>query len=328
MFFLPILFTLACFVASLGLCAKVYQSLLKKQVMDTPNDRSLHSLPVPRGGGLALWAALLPLWFIYLVSTHSLMAKLPLLAGALILIFISWWDDKKNLPASIRFGAHILAVAFGLSCFQENQLFFQGLLPYWLDRLAAGFAWVWFINLMNFMDGIDGITSSNTLSTALGFIIVSLLTQPDVNNIMLAAGLIGVCAGFLKWNWHPAKMFMGDVGSIPLGFLLGYLLLGLAAHGYLLIALILPLTFVADATLTLLTRMLRREKFWQPHRQHFYQKAAMAAGNHARVVMAIIPINISLIIVAVLALKLTPTALLAAPLLVAGLLWYLLRLTK
>lgn len=323
-----ILFALACFAASLGLCAVIYKILLKKQLLDTPNERSMHSVPVPRGGGLALWLALFPLWIGYLAFSGAAMQKLPLLAGAVLLFFVSWADDKKSLPAAFRFGAHILAVCLGLYGFNENQLFFQGLFPFWLDRFAAGFAWVWFINLMNFMDGIDGITSSNAITTSLGIILLGTFIPLVPENIMLAAGLIGVCAGFLKWNWHPAKMFMGDVGSVPLGFFVGYLLLTLAAQGYLLMALALPLSYVADATLTLLKRIFRREKFWQPHRQHFYQRAALAAGRHAPVVIAFILANCGLIFISLIALNITPYALLAAPLLVAALLWYLERLSK
>jgi UDP-N-acetylmuramyl pentapeptide phosphotransferase/UDP-N-acetylglucosamine-1-phosphate transferase len=112
---------------------------------------------------------------------------------------------------------------------------------------------------------------------------------------LLAAAIIGASIGFLVWNWSPARIFLGDVGSAPLGYLLGFLLLGVAARGYWKIVLILPLYFVADATITLARRVLRGERVWQAHREHFYQLAVRRGLGHAAVVERVIAANVILI---------------------------------
>jgi UDP-N-acetylmuramyl pentapeptide phosphotransferase/UDP-N-acetylglucosamine-1-phosphate transferase len=161
-------------------------------------------------------------------------------------------------------------------------------LPPLLDRAASALLWVWFINLYNFMDGIDGITVVETLGLGLGIAaVVALAGSAADGTVVLALIAAAAAAGFLRWNWHQAKLFLGDAGSVPLGFVMGWLLLGLAARGYWAPALILPLYYLADATLTLLRRIARRERFWQAHRTHFYQRAAARDGNHADVARGI-----------------------------------------
>jgi UDP-N-acetylmuramyl pentapeptide phosphotransferase/UDP-N-acetylglucosamine-1-phosphate transferase len=176
--------------------------------------------------------------------------------------------------------------------------------------------------------GIDGITGAQTIHISLGFLIITAFLPyfPDTHNT-LAACLTGASLGFLFWNWHPAKLFMGDVGSIPLGFLLGYLMMMLAIHGYLGVALVLPLYYVADASITLIRRIMEKKKFWLPHREHFYQRATLALGNPAKVTRLIIMANVGLLIIAIASITLTSWLLIFAPLLVAWLLWYLQRLS-
>jgi UDP-N-acetylmuramyl pentapeptide phosphotransferase/UDP-N-acetylglucosamine-1-phosphate transferase len=118
---------------------------------------------------------------------------------------------------------------------------------------------------------------------------------------MLATILIGACLGFLAYNWHPAKIFLGDVGSVPLGYLAGFLLLVLALEGHWQPALIIPAYYLADSGITITRRALRGEKFWQSHRQHFYQRAAQRVGRHDKVVIWLIVANIALIVAALIA---------------------------
>src|SRR5581483_10922484 len=139
-----------------------------------------------------------------------------------------------------------------------------------------------FVNLFNFMDGIDGITGVETTAIGLGTAMAAaLIGDGDRATLALCAAAAGLA--FLRWNWHPAKLFLGDVGSVPLGYLLAWLLLNLAIRGLWAPALILPLYYLADATLTLLGRAVRGERLWQAHRRHFYQRALGADGNHAAV---------------------------------------------
>jgi UDP-N-acetylmuramyl pentapeptide phosphotransferase/UDP-N-acetylglucosamine-1-phosphate transferase len=302
--------------------------LRRKLVMDMPNGRSLHALPVPRGAGIAVMAAVLPLWAFFLKDHDQISKHVVLMAGTLLLAGISWWDDKKNLPPHIRFAVHIMAVGLGLGSLTAGEFIFGGALPFWLDRLLAGLCWLWFINLTNFMDGIDGITGSNTVHLSLGFALIAVLGSfADQSDTVLAMLLLGASLGFLFWNWHPAKMFLGDVGSIPLGYLTGYLMIMLAVNGHLAIALTLPLYYIADASFTLIRRQLEGKKIWQAHREHFYQQAALAAG-HRKTVKAIIAANALLLALAALSLQTSPFVLVSAPLPVLGLIWYLKRLRQ
>jgi UDP-N-acetylmuramyl pentapeptide phosphotransferase/UDP-N-acetylglucosamine-1-phosphate transferase len=169
----------------------------------------------------------------------------------------------------------------------------QGLLPFWLDRAVAVLAWTWFINLYNFMDGIDGITGIETVCIAAGLAICGFALPQDL--VLIAASL-----GFLLWNWHPARIFLGDSGSVPLGYLLGWLLLSLAGSGHPAAALILPAYYLADATLTLLRRASRLEPVWRAHRQHFYQRAVQGGASHAAVARLVLVGDLALMAAALL----------------------------
>lgn len=315
------------------ICEVLRAHLIKAARLDQPNARSMHSIPVPRGGGLGLWLAVFPVWgfalSVLMVSAPFDIKPFMVMLGVVLLILVSWADDKKPLSPLIRFSIHIAAVLLGLYSFNSDQLVVQGLLPLWLDRLVTALAWLWFINLTNFMDGIDGITAIETAHISLGFIAVSQLSHlHSPNAAFIAPCLLGAALGFLFWNWHKAKLFLGDVGSIPLGYLLGYLLIVLAISGHLGIALTLPLYYLADATFTLFSRIFARKKFWQGHREHFYQQAALAVGRHDSVVWCVIGCNAGLFFLSVLSLDTSPWLLCAAPLLVWGLLWYLKRLSR
>jgi UDP-N-acetylmuramyl pentapeptide phosphotransferase/UDP-N-acetylglucosamine-1-phosphate transferase len=152
-----------------------------------------------------------------------------------------------------------------------------------------GLAWLWLINLTNFMDGIDGLAGAQGAAVALGYVAVMLWpfsAVPVVTpNLVLAIAMAGACLGYLIWNWHPARIFMGDAGSIPLGFLTGWLLLDLAMQGKVIAAVVLPLTFIADASVTLMRRLFAGAMPWRPHRTHFYQRA-VSGGASPRIVVA------------------------------------------
>jgi len=262
--------------------------LRKRQILDHPNERSSHSQPTPRGGGLAVTPVILLGWLVLAGLGVALSGQLIVMAGALALLVLSWRDDRASLPARVRLLVHGAAVAAGLWALPDHQFVFQGLLPFWADRLVAAILWVWFLNLFNFMDGIDGITGVETLCLSAGLMLMSPATEQS-------AVLAGAAIGFLIWNWHPAKIFLGDSGSVPLGYLLAWLLLRLAAQGLWAAALILPAYYLADATITITKRALRGEKIWQAHRQHFYQRAVQGGASHARVALLVLLSNVALI---------------------------------
>lgn len=236
--------------------------------MDSPNQRSLHQTPVPRAGGIAIMAGILP-------SSVLLPGARAATGLALILALISLEDDRRGLPTSLRLAAQIgVAVAFGLLFIPQLPLTYMA---------AAVFAIVWLCNLYNFMDGSDGLAGGMTL---IGFGIYGIAAWL-AGDRMLALMNFSVAAAafaFLLFNFHPARIFMGDSGSVPLGFLA-------AASGLIgwqrgLWPLWLPLLvfspFIVDATATLIKRALKREKIWRAHRDHYYQRVVRMGFGHSK----------------------------------------------
>ncbi|MGD9614190.1 MAG: glycosyltransferase family 4 protein [Alphaproteobacteria bacterium] len=267
--------------------------LRRAAVLDRPNERSSHEIPTPRGGGIAVVGASLAAWLILIATGTAPLSLLAVIAGAAALALISWLDDLRGLSPAVRLGAQCAAVALGLVAALPEGAVFQGWLPPALDRAAAALLWLWFVNLYNFMDGIDGMAGSEAAAIGIG---LALFAVTGVGHDPAPAAAIAAAAlGFLVWNWAPARIFLGDVGSVPLGYLLGFLLLAAATRGHWKIALILPLYFLADATITLLRRLARGERVWLPHREHFYQQAVRRGLGHEAVMRRVIAANLVLI---------------------------------
>ncbi|NQV99378.1 MAG: glycosyltransferase family 4 protein [Rhodospirillales bacterium] len=279
-----------------ALTKAVIAPLRRRALVDLPNERSSHSVATPRGGGLAVIAVILA--GIGICGGSGLLpVALSLKLGGLsfFLAALSWLDDLWDLGPLLRFGSHILAVAAALFSGLVSGPFFGGLVWPQLELVLIGIGWVWFINLFNFMDGIDGIAATETMAIGLGGLGLVVFTGGDPSVATLSLILIAAALGFLPHNWSPAKVFLGDVGSIPLGFLCAWVLLSLAADGQGAGAFILSLVFLSDATLTLFKRLLRREIIWHAHRQHFYQQAVHRGLSHAQVTTAACLANLALI---------------------------------
>jgi UDP-N-acetylmuramyl pentapeptide phosphotransferase/UDP-N-acetylglucosamine-1-phosphate transferase len=276
--------------------------LRRRGIVDRPNRRSSHSQPTPRGGGVAPVAAVLVAWA-GLTAVHRAPPALGLvLLGAVLLMAVSWIDDLRGLPPLPRLLAQAAAVALAMIALPPQARVFQGWLSGPVDRAAAALLWIWWVNLFNFMDGIDGLAGSEAAAIGLGLVLVSALADAAAPGL-LAAALAGATLAFLVWNWAPARVFLGDVGSIPLGYLSGFLLLDLAVRRGWAAALILPLYFLADATLTLARRLSRGEPVWQAHREHFYQRAVQRGLGHADVVRRVIAADVLLILCGATAAK-------------------------
>ena len=274
--------------------------LRTRGILELPNDRSLHVAPVPTGGGWAVLSTALVFW-LFLIPTLDA-AGTTLLVGILALAFISWIDDLRPMSPLYRLVAHALTVVACLAQIDsEVHILWTGL-PFWLDRVLVGLGWVWFINLFNFMDGIDGLAGIETITITLGFFIISQFIQSANNIVLLSAVLAGSAGGFLIWNWQPAKIILGDVGAIPIGFILGWVLISLALQGHLVAAVILPLYYAMDATITLVKRILGGKRFWTPHQEHFYQSPIKKGFSHSQVVLRIIPANALLVGSAILSI--------------------------
>ena len=277
-------------------------------LIDRPNDRSNHVVPTPRGGGLAPVLVLVLAGIGLGVNQPGLRLEVLLaLAGALAVM--SLVDDRRGLDPRIRFlgqsAAVGLALAFAIAAWLPIG---DGGTPAWLLWPGLALAWLWFTNVFNFMDGIDGISGIQLITLGAGIAAVLIVhhappgAQAVLSDALIGAGLMlgAGGAGFLTANWHPARVFLGDVGSIPLGFLSGAALLGLSSAGFAAAALILPAYYLVDATTTLVLRLFRGEPVTQPHRSHAYQIAVRSGLSHADVCKRVMLLNLGLVLLAVL----------------------------
>ena len=306
-------------LAFVGSCAGtrlLVTVLRRRQMFDIPHERSSHTVPVPRGGGIAVVGTVVVAW-LALCAVGILPATDVVVAlGGAGLAAVSLLDDRRGLSPSVRLLTQLLAVTAGIWVLPRGALF-QGWLPPGLDVIVAALLWVWFINLFNFMDGIDGIAGSEAAAIGIGIVVVGVFgsyvydpNRPlppfvgiagDLELVLPAAAVAAAALGFLVWNWAPARIFLGDAGSVPMGYLLGFLLCKLALRGHAGMigawqaALILPAYFLADATLTLLRRLARGERVWRAHREHFYQRAVQRGLGHAAVVRRVIAADAVLI---------------------------------
>jgi UDP-N-acetylmuramyl pentapeptide phosphotransferase/UDP-N-acetylglucosamine-1-phosphate transferase len=222
-----------------------------------------------------------------------------LMAACAGLLLVSWLDDSFGLSPVTRLLAQVLAVSLCVAQLAPDLRAIPSI-PLLLERFVEGLAWIWFINLFNFMDGIDGLAGTEAVSLSIGYVAVATLAGVTGPYTYLAMLIAAAMVGYLPWNWHPARVLMGDAGSIPLGFLTGWLMLDLAVHGLLAAAIILPIYFVADATATLVLRLWRGRAPHQSHREHFYQRATLARGSHQPVVLRVVALDLLLLALSLL----------------------------
>jgi Fuc2NAc and GlcNAc transferase len=287
-------------IAAFGLSALLTWAMrryaLARGLVDVPNSRSSHQLPTPRGGGVAIVVT-----FLLLVASLTALGRLPattsiaVLSAGSITAAIGFWDDHASLPARWRLAAHFLAATLALGILggmAELQVFGVHLAG-WPANLLGALIIVWLLNLYNFMDGIDGIAGVEAVTVCAGGAAIALVAGYPAGALMCL--LLGAaCAGFLVWNFPPARIFMGDAGSGFLGVLFGVLAIDAARHEPVLLWcwLILLGAFIIDATITLLRRLLRGERVYQAHRSHAYQHAARVWGAHRPVTVAFGLINL------------------------------------
>ncbi len=323
-----VLLIIAClaFVAAAFSVRAAIPWLQRQGSVATENERTMHKGIVPKGGGLPL--------LLSAIVAVALVARPPaldpvMLAGLAALMALSWRDDVAPLSASLRLPVHIAVASLLVLTLPAEARVFQGVLPGWLDAIVAIVALTWTMNLYNFMDGINGLAGAESIAIAAGYLLIGSITATTLPHEALAAGMLGATAGFLIWNCHEkALVFLGDVGSVPLGFLMGVLMIDLAVKGYWAAALILPAYFLADATMTLAMRAARAEKFWEAHKTHFYQRAAQRLGSHLLVVAAVSIANLLLVSAALLSLTAPLQGLAIAAAVTATLLFTLDRAAK
>lgn len=261
---------------------------LQRKIFDIPNERSSHTKPTPRGGGLIICIVCLSIFLTYcfLFQINFFWAYF---AGATIVALISWLDDLYSISSVWRFLCHSLAailVVWSLGFWDSVYIPFAGTFQFGQIGQVITFFWiVWMINAYNFMDGIDGIAGAQALTAGIGWLIIGILL--GIEHTSFYGGVIAFSSlGFLIHNWQPAKIFMGDIGSAFLGYSFAVLpLLALKEtdkEQFLLpvIAVTLVLLFVFDSLITLFKRIFKREKIWQAHREHIYQRLIISGFSH------------------------------------------------
>lgn len=322
------------FLASAACCAAlivVLRPVLERYALARVTGRSSHQKPTPQGGGIAVITATLVLSLLVLaagasVGSGAVTAFVPAALAALLLAAVGIVDDIRTLQPLPRLLLQVLAVGLVVAALPD-QARIVPLLPASLERALLVLAGVWFVNLVNFMDGIDWMTVAEVVPVTLYLVVIGLQGGLPAHATVVAVALCGAMLGFAPFNQPVARLFLGDVGSLPIGLLLGWLLLLLATQGHVAAAILLPLYYLADATITLLRRLRAGEKVWQAHRSHFYQRA-LGRFTVRQIVGHVFVVNLMLgslatATVVVPSPVLTGSALVAGGLLVAALLYRL-----
>lgn len=272
---------------------------IRRNILDIPNERSSHVIPIPRGGGVAFASV-----FLLIISAIALIGALPsnyclaLGGGGLVIMLTGWIDDRVNLSIIARLTAQAAAALWAMGWIWGREglltlceLDILGIIAFMVVFISI----MWMINLFNFMDGIDGLAASEAIvvCASAGFIMIF---QGYYEMGTVSIILAGSVAGFIIWNWPPARIFMGDAGSGFLGYIIAVLVLLSARSGFLPLEtwMLLLVIFIVDATGTLITRIIRGQQWWQAHREHVYQKAVRSGCTHLQVTVFVIVFNLAL----------------------------------
>jgi UDP-N-acetylmuramyl pentapeptide phosphotransferase/UDP-N-acetylglucosamine-1-phosphate transferase len=269
---------------------------LQRYALARPNARSSHRIPTPQGAGIAVIAATLAVSGTAAVVL-GLSAPVVLFGATIFIALVGMADDVKSIPVGRRLLLQAAAVAAILIVAPAN-LRIVPACPLAIERAILLLAVLWFVNLVNFMDGLDLMTVAEVVPVSAAMVLLGWSGTYPPTPALVAAALCGAMLGFAPFNRPTAKVFLGDVGSLPIGLLLGWCLLQLAWHQQLIAALLLPLYYLADATITLFRRIARREPFWAAHRSHYYQRATDNGFTVPRVVAEVFGLNLVLALLA------------------------------
>ena len=269
---------------------------LARYMLAQPSARSSHHRPTPQGGGIAVvLAVLVAVWVSFSLGLLQNEASqlLVVTAATTLLALVGAIDDIRSLPAAARLAMQCIAVGAVITALPSD----VHILPQVsssIERAGVFVIGVWLVNLVNFMDGIDWMTVAEVVPVTTAILALGLGGIIGALPTVIAAALLGAILGFAPFNRPVAKVFLGDVGSLPIGLLLGWILLQLAGNGHLAAAVILPLYYLADATITLVGRIVRGEPIWQAHRAHFYQRATDRGFAVREVITRVFLLNFTL----------------------------------
>lgn len=303
--------------------------LLARHALAKPNVRSSHSIPTPQGGGIAVVTATLLLaagaaiWVFPVAADTSQLAAVFVAVAGLAAVGVT--DDMRSLQPIPRLILQAAAVAIVVYTI-PTEIRIAPSVPWWLDRVIVLVGGVWLVNAVNFMDGIDWMTVAEIVPVTAALALFGLIGALPPDATMVAIALCGAMVGFAPFNRPVAKLFLGDVGSLPIGLMLTWFLALLAGRGHLGAALLLPLYYLADATITLLRRFANGQPVTQAHRSHFYQRAFDGGLSVHQIVARVFATNVALATLAALSvlcrsLGVTIAALVAGVAIVGALLW-------
>ncbi|HEX3505327.1 MAG TPA: glycosyltransferase family 4 protein [Xanthobacteraceae bacterium] len=279
----------------------VLRPLFKRYALARPNARSSHTVPTRQGGGIAVIGAtmIVSVGMLYSASAETGTIPLAVVFSAVILIAIVGIiaDIHPNyvVPRFLLQAIAVLLVIFAL----PDELRVAPFLPWWIERALLVLGTLWFVNLVNFMDGLDWMTVAEVVPVSAGLAAIGLSEALPPWTIVVSLALCGATIGFAFFNRPVARLFLGDVGSLPIGLILAWLLILVAGKGDWIAALLLPLYYLADSTITLLRRIMNGEKVWQAHRSHFYQRATDHGLTVIQIVRRVFLINLLLAALAV-----------------------------
>jgi UDP-N-acetylmuramyl pentapeptide phosphotransferase/UDP-N-acetylglucosamine-1-phosphate transferase len=298
--------------------------LLQRYALARPNARSSHRIPTPQGAGIAVISATLAVasgW----AAWAGVAVPPALVVATIVIALVGFADDIMSLPVLVRLVLQAACVGAVVLAAPETARIVPAL-PLALERGLILLAGIWFVNLVNFMDGLDLMTVAEVVPVTAALLLLGWIGDLAPPAVLIAAALCGAMLGFAPFNKPVARVFLGDVGSLPIGLLLGWCLLELAWRGQPAAALLLPGYYLADSTITLFRRIARREQFWSAHRSHFYQRATDNGFSVRAVIGEVFTLNLVLAGLAVVAARaaattVTAIALLAGAIAVGFVLW-------
>jgi UDP-N-acetylmuramyl pentapeptide phosphotransferase/UDP-N-acetylglucosamine-1-phosphate transferase len=278
---------------------------LQRIALAKPNARSSHTVPTPQGGGIAVIAATIMAaggaLSLSASAASAAASLLPLLFAVIVIAAVGAADDIRPIGVAPRFFLQAFSVALVIFAL-PNELRIAPFLPVPIERLLLTVGGLWFVNLVNFMDGLDWMTVAEVVPITAALAIFGAFGLLPATEMIISLALCGAMMGFAYFNRPVAKLFLGDVGSLPIGLLLGWLLVQLADRGGFAAAILLPLYYLADATITLVRRLINGDKVWQAHRSHFYQRATDRGFTVSQVVAHVFGVNVALAVLALFTL--------------------------
>jgi UDP-N-acetylmuramyl pentapeptide phosphotransferase/UDP-N-acetylglucosamine-1-phosphate transferase len=277
----------------------ILRPALQRYALAAPNARSSHREPTPQGGGIAVIVATIAAAYLGTVGLGAPIAPPPVavIVSVALMACVGAVDDVRTIEVVPRLVLQGMAVAAVIYALPEH-LRVVPVMPGWIEQALLFVGGLWFVNLVNFMDGIDWMTVAEVVPVAAALAVIGYLGALTPDGIVVALALGGAMVGFAYFNRPTAKLFLGDVGSLPIGLLLAWLLVLLAGNGGLAAALLLPLYYLADATVTLQRRLFNGEPVWRAHRTHFYQRAADRGWSVTAIVAHVFTVNLGLAVLA------------------------------